>query len=491
MTYTGTTTTETTKTDTETATTEITKTDTKIPLTTQTTDTENPLSQCCTIAGNVEISGKEEMTAEDKGMEWTAEDEGIGWKAEVDAMEEGNVESDGELQEAFGNTLGFPTCRRAAESKRAMDLTSSHEEIEDWFDQGEGKEIQIGEQLMETEKAQAKRLLYTWKDRFCEGVRKLPATDPIEHRIPTVKCNPVRSKPKLYTQKEAERQKKHLPKLLDARIIDWVNSPWSTSCKFPVKKNGDLRMVHIYCPINNAMIKTNYPMKRTEPIINAMRMSRFKLYWWADSANGYWAIPMYQPHAYKTAFSSVLGQFAYLRMGQGLTGAPHTYAQLKDLVMGPIPELMGERPLTGESEEFEFMTFFDDDMGATKSFKSQMEFLHEHYFPHMHWAKLVLNPAKSHFFMPKIKLLGLQADGNGIWPGNGKLNAFRDYPAPTCEKELDQFEYMTTYLRKFIPGRADHFRIMRKSVIRVPELDQKRGLEKKRVKVRMKEIGFN
>jgi len=452
MTYTGTTTTETTKTDTETATTEITKTDTKIPLTTQTTDTENPLSQCCTIAGNVEISGKEEMTAEDKGMEWTAEDEGIGWKAEVDAMEEGNVESDGELQEAFGNTLGFPTCRRAAESKRAMDLTSSHEEIEDWFDQGEGKEIQIGEQLMETEKAQAKRLLYTWKDRFCEGVRKLPATDPIEHRIPTVKCNPVRSMPKLYTQKEAEWQKKHLPKLLDARIIDWVNSPWSTSCKFPVKKNGDLRMVHIYCPINNAMIKTNYPMKRTEPIINAMRMSRFKLYWWSDSANGYWAIPMYQPHAYKTAFSSVLGQFAYLRMGQGLTGAPHTYAQLKDLVMGPIPELMGERPLTGESEEFEFMTFFDDDMGATKSFKSQMEFLQEHYFPHMHWAKLVLNPAKSHFFMPKIKLLGLQADGNGIWPGNGKLNAFRDYLAPTCEKELDQFEYMTTYLRKFIPG---------------------------------------
>jgi len=32
---------------------------------------------------------------------------------------------------------------------------------------------------------------------------------------------------------------------------------------------------------------------------------------------------------------------------------------------------------------------------------------------------------------------------------------------------------------------------MCKSVIRVPELDQKRGLEKKRVKVRMKEIGFN
>jgi len=128
------------------------------------------------------------------------------------------------------------------------------------------------------------------------------------------------------------------------------------------------------------------------------------------------------------------------------------------------------RPLAGETEEFAFMTFFDDDMGATTSFETQLKFLHDQYFPRMHWAKLVLNPAKSHFFMPKIEMLGLQADGNGIRPGNDKLRAFRNYPTPTCEKELDQFEYMTTYLRKFIPGRADHFRIMRKSVIKIPEL---------------------
>jgi len=229
-------------------------------------------------------------------------------------------------------------------------------------------------------------------------------------------------------------------------------------------------MVHIYCPIDHTTIKTNYRMKRTELIINAISMSQFKLYWWADGANGYWAIPMYRPHAYKTVFSSILEQFAYLRMGQGLTGAPHTYAQLKDLVRGPIPEPSGERPLAGETKEFTFMTFFDDDMGATTSFEAQLNFLHDQYFPQIHWAKLVLNPAKSHFFMPKIEMLGLQADGNGIRPANDKLRAFRNYPTPTGEKELDQFEYMTTYLRKFIPGRADHFRIMRKSDIKIPEL---------------------
>jgi len=387
------------------------------------------------------------VTDGDVGTQEKRVEEGIGGKKDkvdtveaVDAMENGNIKSDGQLQEAFGNTLRFPTRQRPAESKRNMDLTSSDEEIAKWFTPDEGKQIQIGEQLTETEKLQGMRLLYTWRDLFCNNVRELPAMDLIEHRIPTIKCNPVRSKPKLYTQKEAEWQKKHLPELLDAGIIDWVNSPWRASCKFPVKKNGDLRMVHIYCPINHATIKTNYPMKRMEPIINAM------------------------------TFSSILGQFAYIRMGQGLTGAPHTYAQLKDLVMGPIPKPRGERPLADETEEFAFMTFFDDDMGATTSFETQLKFLHDQYFPRMHWAKLVLNPAKSHFFMPKIEMLELQADGNGIRPGNDKLRAFRNYPTPTCEKELDQFEYMTIYLRKLIPGRADHFRIMRKSVIKIPEL---------------------
>ena len=254
------------------------------------------------------IDGDVLRTDRDVGLQWRRTKEG-------NAMEQGSPESDGELQEAFGNTLGFPTHRRPAESKRATDEISPDEEIREWFNQGEGKKIQVGEQLTEEERSRAIRLLYTWRDRFCSDVRKLPATDLIEHRIPTTKCRPVRSKPKLYTQKEAEWQKKHLPELLDAGIIDWVNLPWSASCKFPVKKNGDLRMVHIYCPINDATIKTNYPMKRTEPIINALSMSRFKFYWWADGANGYWAILMYRPHAYKTAFSSILGQFAYLRMG--------------------------------------------------------------------------------------------------------------------------------------------------------------------------------
>ena len=57
-----------------------------------------------------------------------------------------------------------------------MDLSSSDDEIAKWFTQDEGKDIELGEQLTETQKLQGMRLLYTWRDQFCNdasGKKKL------------------------------------------------------------------------------------------------------------------------------------------------------------------------------------------------------------------------------------------------------------------------------------------------------------------------------
>ena len=47
----------------------------------------------------------------------------------------------------------------------------------------------------------------------------------------------------------------------------------------------------------------------------------------ADATNGYYTIPLWPGHAYKTAFSCSLSQYCYNVMGQGLSGAPHTYSR--------------------------------------------------------------------------------------------------------------------------------------------------------------------
>jgi len=53
-----------------------------------------------------EVTAKGELEAMEGGnAEGDTEEEG-----KVEAMEGGNIESNGQLQEVFGNTLGFPTC---------------------------------------------------------------------------------------------------------------------------------------------------------------------------------------------------------------------------------------------------------------------------------------------------------------------------------------------------------------------------------------------
>lgn len=141
----------------------------------------------------------------------------------------------------------------------------------------------------------------------------------------------------LYTEEEVAWQYKNIPAMEDAGIVCPCISPWCAKTKFPRKHSGALRMVHQYIPINSATIKMNYPMRRIEPILNRLSNKKWKIFFKADAANGYWAVPLALEHAYKTSFVTVLGQYCYLCIGQGLTGAPGTYSRLINIAMGEIP----------------------------------------------------------------------------------------------------------------------------------------------------------
>ncbi|KAK6338806.1 hypothetical protein TWF696_009615 [Orbilia brochopaga] len=109
-------------------------------------------------------------------------------------------------------------------------------------------------------------------------------------------------------------------------------------------------------------------------------------------------------HVYKTAFNSVLGMFGYLRMGQGLSGAPHTYARLQDFVTGHIPARRGEPAISGGTALGAFAHFFDDHLGANVSPAAQASFLHNSYFPRISWAQLTLSPSRVNLPATQVKL---------------------------------------------------------------------------------------
>lgn len=232
-------------------------------------------------------------------------------------------------------------------------------------------------------------------------------------------------------------------------------SPWCARTKFPKKPDGRLRMVHAFIPINKATIKVNYPMQRIEPIRNRLSQSRFGMFFSADAANGYYAVPMFKPHRYKTGFSCMLGLFAYDRMGQGLSGAYATYAKLKDIMAGQIPGPDSEKPLKDCDPDSTFAHFVDDDHGASLDFDTMFDFLHYHYFPRVDFAQLTLSPKKSNFFALAIKMLGYDLSLDGMRPSLDKVKAIRDFPVPTDEVELQRFLYKLPWLSTMIPGRAD------------------------------------
>ena len=304
----------------------------------------------------------------------------------------------------------------------------------EWF---KSSGIKIGSELTNKQRNQVVKLLCIWRDMFVERVDDLPATDLVMYTIPTYPhCKAYRAKDPIYAKDELLRS-----------CVERGSSPWVAKTTWVAKKETIIDESGRWP--NNATITLNlfwmnWPIRVTDissqqTLLMVSMQCQFT--------------PRY---AYKTAFNTMLGQF-YFPMG--LTGAPATYA---DLAFGPIP---------APKETFKY--FFDDDYGAADTFDQLLQFLHDIYFPRIHWARLTLKPSKSQFFVSNIEPLGMIVGlvGNDVVYGirandkkRGKIEAFL---IPKCEKEIEAFLYLTTYLNTLIPGRTELARVMKEAVINV------------------------
>lgn len=360
-------------------------------------------------------------------------------------------------------TLGFPTARRVV--RRPLDIETTMFDVDEWF-QRSG--ITIGS-CAETEDQQeaAKRLCYTYRDLFAQDLSDIQQTDLVQHSIPLKPgVTPYAAKTPLFTREEEEYMALQIPKLEQAGIIGRCSSPWASRCKFVRKKDGKLRWVNVFCPLNKATLKEPYPVPRLESVVNDICRPDHQIYCSLDGSNGYWGIPMKPTDATKTAFNTPLGQFCWLRMGQGLMGAVFTYSRFGDVAFGSIPAPSPEPRLESDvSLGVLFRKFMDDNYFSGKTFWQVFEFLAFHYFPRCAWAKVTLSGSKAFIFMPQIDVMGFQASAAGLRPDDRKVKVFAEYPQPQNQAELERFLYLTPFLRWFIPGRAEHAKILKTAIV--------------------------
>lgn len=292
----------------------------------------------------------------------------------------------------------------------------------------------------------AKQLVYTWRDCFATNIRDIKATDLIEHSIDLVpNVKPVHSTLPKYTPQEREFANRIFPELEDAGIIIRQSSPWGARTKFPPKKKGSplLRVVHNFIPVNSYSIKSAYPMHHLEEVIAILIKPKFRVYFSSDASNGYWAVITKAEDRNKTGFLTPNGQWVYVRMGQGLKGAPHTYAQFSDLVFGPLPpndEGVARMPsLIGDHGNHAFSVFMDDHGGSATDFDTLFTFLHTQYFPRCVFGPVYLSGAKTQIFADSLEVLGFEGSAAGLRPSFKHKDKIQNWPVPTTEPSLTPF----------------------------------------------------
>jgi len=83
----------------------------------------------------------------------------------------------------------------------------------------------------------------------------------------------------------------------------------------------------------------------------------------------------------------------------------------------------------------------------------------------MAWSGFTAKPKKSGFFLDSITPLGFEESKGGLRPSGEKVKDIVEYPVPQSLDEVCAFLAITTYLRHFIPGRADLAVILKQAAV--------------------------
>ncbi|KHN95785.1 Ribonuclease H-like protein [Metarhizium album ARSEF 1941] len=340
-----------------------------------------------------------------------------------------------------------------------------HEAIVSWF---ENSRITLGDLAGDdNQRHMIMRLCYTFKDCFVTGLEDIRTTDLLQHHIPLIPgALPGKRKQYRYSGLHREFARKVFPAMEKAGIIQRGDSAWVAPTLFVDKPGSkELRVVHDYRDINSKTIKAGYPCHNMEADLNSVHCGRSSIFSQADASNGFWAIQIAPMDKHKTAFTGPNGMYYYNNMPQGLTGSPATYARFGDTAFGHLFFQDGTEmeSILGYMEDIHtsFSIYVDDHHVGSENWEDHFNFLWKRYFPRVAWAPIGLSGRKTKLFSSSVDCVGYSLEDGKIRPARKHRERFallaehfRQNP-PKSWNEILVLIYLTPFLRKFIPGRAD------------------------------------
>lgn len=273
------------------------------------------------------------------------------------------------------------------------------------------------------------------KGIFCKHDNDIGHTTVLKHRIDLVDETPIKQKCRFIPPHLYDELREHLQQLLDMDVIAASDSPWSQNLVYAKKKDGSLRLCQDFRALNAKTIKDAYAIPKIEDLLNVVKGMKYVTS--LDMAWSYWQVEIEESHRDRTAFTvGHLGHFQWKRMAFGLCNAPASQQKLMS------------RILQGELMKC-CVVYLDDVLIFSNSFEQHLKDV-QRILDKLLAAGLKIKPSKCKFFCDTVDFLGHVISPEGIKVNPEYVRAVKEYPRPTCQKDIERFLGLAGFYRRFI-----------------------------------------
>jgi hypothetical protein len=278
--------------------------------------------------------------------------------------------------------------------------------------------------------------LAEYRDVFPEQLPSgLPPSRSVDHKIELVPGHSPPSRPTIrLSAAEMAELKKQLDELEEAGFIRPSKSPFGAPILFVKKKDGTMRMCIDYRALNDITVKNSYPLPRVDELFD--RLEGAKFFSKIDLRSGYHQIRIDPDDVPKTAFRTRYGHFEFLVLPFGLTNAPATFMHLM------------HQTFRGCLDSF-VLVFLDDILIYSRTLDEHKRHVAE-VLSRLRAAKLFAKESKCELFQTEVEFLGHHVGRDGVRMMEDKIQAVKEWPAPTKVGHVRSFLGTAGYYRKFI-----------------------------------------
>lgn len=273
---------------------------------------------------------------------------------------------------------------------------------------------------------------------YIEG-DKLSAVGKYRHRIPTINNVPIYSRTYRFPEVHKVEVEKQIRDMLASGIIRKSASPYNAPIWIVPKKIDNSgtqkwRVVVDYRKLNDVTISDKFPIPNMEDLFS--KLGNCLYFSTLDLAKGFHQIPIHSEDVYKTAFSTHMGHYEFMRMPFGLKNAPASFQRMMNEVLhGYVNNIC--------------VVYLDDILIFSTSLQEHVVSLRK-IFQRLAEYNLKVQIDKCNFFKRESEYLGHIITPDGIRPNPLKIEVIRKIPLPDTVKKIRSFLGITGFYRKFI-----------------------------------------